>query len=136
MRRKISGGENDSVCLNSLAAGKYDLGAAAGRCNVNDFVFDRVDLHPSRTGQGLCLPEQEVLEVVAKNATGHELLAKIPERKVREVGPITQPFDEMRRQIRERRHIAGDHIEQVFRARRPVRDSAAGRIIFVKYVDA
>ena len=41
-----------------------------------------------------------------------------------------------KRQIRERRHVAGDHIEKVFAARRPVRDPAAERILFVNDVDA
>ena len=95
-----------------------------------------MNLHPSRSGQGLGEPEQEVLEIVPINAARHELFAQIPERNLCEVGPIPQPFDEMRRQIRERRHIAGDDVEEVFRPRCPVRDPAAERILFVNDVDA
>ena len=136
VRREVPGGEDDPIRLQGVAALQDEPAHPARRSHVEDLDVDELELHPARSGQGLRVPEQEVLEIVAINPTGHELFAKIPQRDVCELGPIAEPVDEVRRHIRERGHIAGDDIEEMFRAGRPERDPAAQRILFVNEDDA
>ena len=96
----------------------------------------RSNLDPARSGQGLSLPEQEVLEIVAIDPAGHELFAQVRQREFREVGAIAEPVHEVRRQVRERGHIAGDDVEEMFRTPRPVGDPASQRVLLVDEDDA
>ena len=125
VRREVPRGENDPIRLQGVAALQDEMRAAAGRGHVEDLVVDQVDLDPARSGQGLCLPEQEILEIVAIDPTGHELFAQVRQRDLREVGAIAEPVHEVGREVRERRHVAGDDVEQMFRTERPVGDPAA-----------
>ena len=136
VRREVPRGEKDPIRLQRVAALQDDLRATAGRGNVEDLVVDQINLYAARSGQGLSLPEQEVLEIVAIDPTGHELFAQVRQREVREVGAIAEPVHEVRRQIRERRHIAGDDVEEMFGTKRPVRDPAAQRVLVVNEDDS
>ena len=81
------------------------------------------------------LPEQEITEIVAIDPTGDELLAQIGNRDLREVGAITEPVHEVRGEVRERRHVAGDDIEEMFGTGRPVGDPTTQRVSAVDQED-
>ena len=53
VRREVSGGENDPIGLDGLAAGEHELRTSAARCDVNDLVVNRGNLDSTRPGQGL-----------------------------------------------------------------------------------
>ncbi len=70
MRREVPRGENDSIHLQWIAAFQDELRTTSVRGDIQDLVVDRLNLDPARSGQGLGLLEQEILEIAIEHALG------------------------------------------------------------------